>query len=47
MSLIDDVKTVCDRLAPLGWRNLFLAITNNTLDISQPTTARLQTALTR
>ena len=47
MSLIDDVKTVCDRLAPRGWRNLLLSVTNNALDISQPTAARLQTALTR
>jgi len=47
MSLIDDVKTVCDRLAPLGWRNLLLSVTNNALDISQPTATRLQTVLTR
>ena len=25
MPLIDDVKRVCDRLAPLGWRDLLLA----------------------
>lgn len=45
MSLIDDVKTACDRLAPLGWRDLLLAVTNNSLDISQPTKA-LNAALT-
>jgi hypothetical protein len=45
MSLIDDVKTICDRLAPLGWRDLLLAVTNNSLDISQPTTTKLKSAL--
>jgi hypothetical protein len=47
MALIDDVKIVCDRLAPLGWRALLLAVTNNALDISQPTTAKLRAALTK
>ena len=47
MSLIDEVKVICDRLAPLGWRNLLLSVTNNALDISQPTSAQLRTALTR
>ena len=46
MALIDEVKAVCDRLASLGWRDLLLAVTNNTLDISQPTAAKLRTALT-
>ena len=46
MSLTGDVKTICDRLAPLGWRELLLAVTNNALDISQPTNAKLKTALT-
>ena len=46
MPLIDNVKMVCDRLAPLGWRELLLAATNNTLDIAQPTSAKLQMALT-
>ena len=46
MSLIDDVKTVCDRLAPRGWRDLLLAVTNNALDISQSSRAKLKTALT-
>lgn len=46
MSLIDDVKTVCDRLASLGWRDLLLTVTNNALDISQPTNAKLKAALT-
>lgn len=46
MSLLDDVKTVCDRMAPLGWRDLLRNVTNNALDISQPTNAKLKTALT-
>ena len=46
MSLIDDVKTICDRLAPLGWRNLLLTVTNNELDILQPTSDALKAALT-
>lgn len=45
MSLIDDVKTICDRLAPRGWRDLLLAVTNNALDISQPTKGKLKAAL--
>lgn len=47
MALIDDVKAVCDRLAPLGWRALLLRVTNQALDIVQPTTARLRTELTK
>lgn len=46
MALIDEVKAICDRLAPLGWRDLLLAVTNNGLDISQPTTGKLRVALT-
>ncbi len=46
MSLIDDVKTICDRLAPRGWRQLLLNVTNNSLDISQSTAANLSIALT-
>lgn len=45
MSLIDDVKLICDRLAPLGWRDLLLRVTRNRLDISQPNAAALQVAL--
>jgi hypothetical protein len=45
MALIDDVKAACDRLAPLGWRDLLLRVTGNELDIRQPTTNRLRTAL--
>lgn len=46
MALIDDVKTICDRLAPFGWRDLLLAVTSNTLDISQTTNTKLRNALT-
>jgi len=45
MALIDDVKAVCDRLAPLGWRDLLLRVTGNALDIRQATTVALQNAL--
>lgn len=45
MSLIDEVKTICDRLAPLGWRDLFLAVTGGGLDISQPITDKLKATL--
>jgi hypothetical protein len=46
MALIDEVKAVCDRLAPLGWRDRLLSVTGNTLDIAQSTNAKLMTALT-
>ena len=46
MSLIGKVKSVCDRLTPLGWRQLLLDATNNALDIKQPTEAELKTVLT-
>lgn len=46
MALIDDVKAICDRLAPFGWRDRLLLVTGNMLDISQSTSARLKTALT-
>lgn len=47
MALIDDVKAVCDQLAPLGWRELLKRITAGQLDIQQPTTAALQTMLAK
>ena len=46
MALIDDVKAICDRLAPFGWRDLLLAVTFNALDISQTTNTKLRNALT-
>ncbi len=45
MSLIDDVKALCDRLAPRGWRDLLLSVTANGLDISQANAASLAAAL--
>jgi hypothetical protein len=45
MALIDEVKAVCDRLAPLGWRDLLLAASRNACDISQATNAKLKAAL--
>jgi hypothetical protein len=46
MALIDDVKSICDRLAPLGWRSLLKAVSKNALDIGQNTAAALKAALT-
>lgn len=34
MALIDDVKAVCDRLTPHGWRDLLLEVSEGTLDIA-------------
>jgi hypothetical protein len=47
MALIDEVKTICDRLAPLGWRDLLKAVTGNALDMSKPTPAALRQELTK
>ncbi len=47
MARIDDIKSVCDRLAPLGWRALLQNVTRNRLDIAQSTPAALQRELTR
>jgi len=47
MSLINALKKVCDRLAASGWRDLLLSVTNNDLDIAQPTKAKLKTALSK
>lgn len=47
MALIDDVKTICDRLAPLGWRDLLLRVSNNALDIRQASADALKAALTK
>jgi hypothetical protein len=45
MPLIDELQTVCNRLAPLGWRDLLLAVTAGQLDIVQSTTAALRAEL--
>lgn len=47
MALIDEVKALCDRLAPLGWRDLLLNVTGGQLDILKPTSAALKTELTK
>ncbi|TKB94425.1 MAG: hypothetical protein E8D41_04360 [Nitrospira sp.] len=47
MALIDDVKAVCDRLAPSGWRDLLLNVTGGQLDILKPTSAALKAELTK
>jgi hypothetical protein len=47
MALIDEVKALCDRLAPLGWRDLLLKVTGGQLDIVKPTSAALKTELTK
>jgi hypothetical protein len=45
MSLIDAVKAACDRLAPLGWRDLLKQVTSNGLDIQLSSSTALGTAL--
>ncbi|MGH1347821.1 MAG: hypothetical protein ACRBN8_40075 [Nannocystales bacterium] len=45
MALIDDVKKLCDRLAPRGWGDLLKSATGGQLDIAQPDTAALDGAL--
>ena len=47
MALIDQVRTVCERLVPLGWRPFLKAATSNSLDIHKTTTAALRTELTK
>ena len=44
MALIDEVKQLCDRLAPAGWRDLFLL---QNIDISQQTAASLESQLSQ
>jgi hypothetical protein len=47
MARIDEIKALCDRLAPLGWRALLRNVTGNKLDIAQSTPTALQRELTR
>ena len=47
MALIDDVKAICDRLAPFGWRDFLLTATGNQLDILKPTANALKVELTK
>src|SRR6266705_2737857 len=45
MALIDDVKVVCDRLAPLGWGDLLKQVTHGGLDLTQGSAQELQSSL--
>jgi hypothetical protein len=47
MALIDDVKVVRDRLAPLGRRSLLLDVTGGPLDFLRPTSAALKVELVK
>ncbi len=47
MALIDDVKSLCDRLAPLGWHALLERMTDGHLNIRQPNGAALRKELTK
>ena len=47
MSLIDDVRVVCDRLAPMGWGDLLCDVTDEALGIHQPDSVTLAGALNR
>jgi hypothetical protein len=47
MALKDGIKLLCDRLAPMGWRELLLNVTGGELDINQPTADTLQATLTK
>lgn len=47
MALIEEIKLLCDRLSPLGWRELMLKLTDGALDISKPTSAGLAAELTK
>lgn len=46
MALIDDVKALCDRLAPRGWRELLRDVSDDQLDIAVPK-AQLEAMLTK
>ena len=41
------MKTICDRLAPLGWRELLKTATGNALDISKSAPVALRQELTK
>lgn len=47
MPLIDPVKTICDRLAPLGWRDLLFAVSGGQLDIAAPDSGELRKRLVK
>ena len=39
MALPDQVRAICDRLSPLGWRGFLRAATGNSLDIKKSSAA--------
>lgn len=45
MASIDDVKALCDRLAPLGWRDLLLNVTGGQFGIKLSETKKLETVV--
>ena len=45
MALLDELKLICDRLAPLGWQDLLGKVTHDALDIKQTSAAKLKAAL--
>src|SRR5688500_13660380 len=45
MARIDEIKILCDRLAPLGWGGLLQTATDNELNISQATSEELKREL--
>ena len=47
MPLFDQVKAICDRLAPLGWRDLLFAVSGDQLDIAAPTAVELRKRLVK
>jgi len=47
VAIIDEVKNLCDRLAPLGWRDLLQRVTGNELDIRQASARALGRELTK
>lgn len=47
MPLIDDVKRICDRLAPLGWRELLKTAAGGGLDIKKTSATALRKELTK
>lgn len=47
MPLIDDVKKICDRLAPLGWRELLKTAAGGGLDIKKTSPTALRRELTK
>ena len=47
MPLIDQVKAICDRLTPLGWRQLLETVSGDQLDIAAPDSGELHKRLVK